>query len=60
MATGKAFELLKSFSRDERGATALEYGLMLAIFSLVVTTALATVGTNLSNMFQRIVDIFVA
>ncbi|MCE9651351.1 MAG: Flp family type IVb pilin [Parvibaculum sp.] len=60
MATGKVFELLKSFSRDERGATALEYGLMLAIFSLVVTTALATVGTNLANMFQRIVDIFAA
>jgi pilus assembly protein Flp/PilA len=55
---GRIFGWLKVFSSDERGATALEYGLMLAIFSLVVTTALASVGTNLANMFQRIVDIF--
>lgn len=55
---GRIFGWLKVFSSDERGTTALEYGLMLAIFSLVVTTALALVGTNLANMFQRIVDIF--
>lgn len=55
---GRIFGWLKVFSSDERGTTALEYGLMLAIFSLVVTTALASVGTNLANMFQRIVDIF--
>lgn len=58
MTARKISGWLKSFSRDERGATAMEYGLMLAIFSLVVTTALASVGTNLTNMFQRIVDIF--
>nr|RAV97726.1 Flp family type IVb pilin [Aerococcus urinae] len=51
-------QMIKRFIADERGATALEYGLMLAIFSLVVTTALASVGTNLTAMFQKIVVIF--
>jgi pilus assembly protein Flp/PilA len=59
-AMGKSgtLRMIARFWADERGATALEYGLMLAIFSLVVTTALAQVGTNLTSMFQKIVDIF--
>lgn len=43
---------------DERGVTAVEYGMMLAIFSLVVTAVMATVGTSLAGVFQRIVDLF--
>jgi pilus assembly protein Flp/PilA len=51
---GKIFELLKSFSRDERGATAMEYGLILAGISIVVATATATVGTKLTGTFTQI------
>ncbi|MDR3497699.1 MAG: Flp family type IVb pilin [Parvibaculum sp.] len=58
MSKGGVLQMIKRFIADERGATALEYGLMLAIFSLVVTTALASVGTNLTAMFQKIVVIF--
>lgn len=58
MSKGGVLQMIKRFIADERGATALEYGLMLAIFSLVVTTALASVGTNLAAMFQKIVVIF--
>ncbi len=42
---------------DVRGVTAVEYGMMLAIFSLVVTSVMATLGTSLAAMFQRIVDL---
>ncbi|HEY4345183.1 MAG TPA: Flp family type IVb pilin [Parvibaculum sp.] len=57
---GKIFETLKSFSRDERGATAIEYGLILAGISVVVATAVETIGISMNGMFQKIVDIFAA
>ncbi|HEX7774957.1 MAG TPA: Flp family type IVb pilin [Parvibaculum sp.] len=55
---GKVLQTIRLFAADERGATALEYGLILALLSLVVTTATTQVGTNLTNMFQKIADIF--
>lgn len=49
---------LRAFVPDERGVTAVEYGMMLVIFSLVVTTALSTLGTGLVGLFQKIADLF--
>lgn len=49
---------LGRFVRDARGATALEYGMILALLSVVVATALSTLGTSLVGLFQKIVDIF--
>lgn len=46
---------LAQFKRNTSGATAMEYGLILALLSIVVTTAAATIGTHLTDMFQRIV-----
>jgi pilus assembly protein Flp/PilA len=37
----------------ERGATAVEYGLMVALIAIVIIVAVATLGTNLSNIFQN-------
>lgn len=48
---------MKSFARfwnDESGATAIEYGLIGALISIVIITAVRTVGTNLSNTFYNI------
>ncbi len=56
MATKKTIQTLEQFKRDTSGATAIEYGLILALLSIVVTAAAATVGTHLTDMFQRIVD----
>lgn len=50
--------MLLRFSKDTRGATALEYGLIAALLSLVVAAATTTIGTSLVAMFQRIVDLF--
>ncbi len=54
MATSGIFGLLKRYCRDERGATAMEYGLILAGISVVVATAVATVGTKLTDTFTQL------
>lgn len=38
-------------SRD-RGATAVEYGLMVALIAIVIIVAVALLGTNLSTLFH--------
>jgi pilus assembly protein Flp/PilA len=42
------------FLRDERGATAIEYGLIAGLISVVVITAVTTVGTKISTDFSAI------
>jgi len=38
--------------RDERGATAVEYGLMVALIAIVIIVAVTLLGTNLSAIFD--------
>ena len=40
-----------NFFKDEEGATMVEYGLMVALIAVVCITAVALLGTNLSNKF---------
>ncbi|MDR3512172.1 MAG: Flp family type IVb pilin [Caulobacteraceae bacterium] len=42
------------FMKDESGATAIEYGLIVALIAVVIITAVTTVGTNLSAKFNTI------
>jgi pilus assembly protein Flp/PilA len=35
----------------ERGATAVEYGLMVALIAIVIIVAVTTLGKNLSSLF---------
>ena len=44
----------KAEQRDERGATAVEYGLMVALIAAVIITAVALIGTNLSSLFNTV------
>jgi len=46
--------LLSRFANDESDATAIEYGLIAGIVSIVIITALGAVGTQLTNLFTRI------
>ena len=46
--------LVSRFLRDERGATAIEYGLIVALISVVIITAVTNVGTNLRTKFNSI------
>ena len=40
--------------RSEKGATAVEYGLMVALIAIVIIVAVAALGTNLSGLFQNV------
>ena len=42
--------------RDERGATAVEYGLMVALIAVVIIAAVTTLGTNLNTKFETVRD----
>lgn len=46
------FSTIKSFFKDESGATAIEYGLIAALISVAAITALTAMGGELSNMFD--------
>ena len=43
-----------AFLRDESGATAIEYGLIAALISVVIITAVKLVGTNLDTTFNAV------
>jgi pilus assembly protein Flp/PilA len=42
-------------SRQERGATAVEYGLLVALIAAVIVVIVATLGQQISGAFQTIV-----
>jgi pilus assembly protein Flp/PilA len=45
---------LARFHRDESGATAIEYGLIVSLIAVVIIAAVVTVGTNLSSQFNTV------
>jgi pilus assembly protein Flp/PilA len=42
------------FVKDESGATAIEYGLIVALIAVVIITAVTTIGKNLSTAFNSV------
>ena len=46
--------LVTRFANDESGATAIEYGLIAALISVVIIGVLSTLGTNLNDKFTSI------
>lgn len=47
-------KLLNRFAADQSGATAIEYGLIAGLISVVIITAITTLGTNLKNKFNAV------
>lgn len=45
---------ISRFLKDQTGATAIEYGLIAGLISVVIIGAVTTVGTNLSGKFNKI------
>ncbi len=39
---------------DERAVTAIEYGLIAALVAVVIIVAVSTMGTNLTNTFNKV------
>ena len=46
--------LFSRFINDQAGATAIEYGLIAALISVVCITVLTTVGSNLNTKFTSV------
>jgi pilus assembly protein Flp/PilA len=40
--------------REEKGATAVEYGLMVGLIAAVIITTVVLLGTQLKGLFQQI------
>lgn len=40
--------------RDEKGATAVEYGIMVALIAVVIIVAVTTLGGSLNDMFEAV------
>jgi pilus assembly protein Flp/PilA len=47
-------KVISNLLRDESGATAIEYGLIAALISVVIIVAITAVGTQLSTTFNTI------
>ncbi len=48
---------IHEFSKDESGATAIEYGLIAALVSVAAIIALGSMGDALETMFQSVANI---
>jgi pilus assembly protein Flp/PilA len=42
-------KFVSRFVKDESGATAIEYGLIVALIAVVIISAVTTLGTNLNS-----------
>jgi pilus assembly protein Flp/PilA len=48
--------LVKLFRRDEKGATAIEYGLIAALIAVAAIAAMTTIGENLNTTFENVAE----
>jgi pilus assembly protein Flp/PilA len=48
------FQLFRRLRKDEDGATAIEYGLIAGLISVVIITTITMVGSNLESVFNFI------
>ena len=48
------FALMLTKRDEEKGATAVEYGLMVALIAVVIIAAVTVLGNNLSDLFNDV------
>jgi len=48
------FQVKLAALRDERGATAVEYGLMVALIAVAIIGVVTILGTQLSALFAQV------
>jgi pilus assembly protein Flp/PilA len=46
--------LIRSILRDEKGATMVEYGLLVALIAVIALVAVQALGINLSTVFSGV------
>ena len=47
---------MRSLTKNEDGATAIEYGLIAGLIAIIIITGLTLLGTDLSNMFNQVAN----
>jgi pilus assembly protein Flp/PilA len=47
---------LNRFKRNEKGATAIEYGLLVALIAVALLLSLQQVAISMTDMFKRVDD----
>jgi pilus assembly protein Flp/PilA len=52
----RLIQAAKDFARNEEGATAIEYGLLAALVSVVIIGALTALGSSLNDTFTSVSD----
>jgi pilus assembly protein Flp/PilA len=50
--------MLSGLWQDESGAAAIEYGLIAAVLSIVVVTAISATGNSLSSVIGKVITEF--
>jgi pilus assembly protein Flp/PilA len=50
------FTKVKTFILDEEGASAVEYGLLVALIAAIIITTVTILGTKINQAFQKVVD----
>ncbi len=45
---------IRTFAKNSKGATAIEYGLIAALIAIAAITAMGSVGNTLSNTFNKV------
>ncbi|MEV7572514.1 Flp family type IVb pilin [Pseudarthrobacter sp. NPDC089323] len=46
--------LMARLRTEEKGATAVEYGIMVALIAVVIIIAVSTLGTTLTGLFEDV------
>jgi pilus assembly protein Flp/PilA len=47
---------IEEFKNDERGASLVEYGLLVGLIAVVAIATITTVGTDIEAMFSDVAD----
>ncbi|MEM7189898.1 MAG: Flp family type IVb pilin [Pseudomonadota bacterium] len=50
------FRIFKEISKNERGATAIEYGLIAGGIAMVIIVGVTLIGADLQGLFQGLAD----
>ena len=48
--------MIRNFFKDESGASAVEYGLLVALIAVVIIGAVTALGSSISKVFTGVAD----
>ncbi len=52
----KIYNGIRKFARDDEGATAVEYGMMIGLIAVAIIVTVAALGTQLNTLFTSMRD----